>query len=53
MITEYLKKSGSFIKWLVPFALAVFLLFGCSGPEKEPDGSQAAGQALVVIETGE
>ena len=38
MTTEYWKKTGSFAKWLVPFAVAVFLLFGCgpagkSGPQ--------------------
>lgn len=34
MIIEYWKKIGSFAKWLVPFAVAVFLLFGCGPAEK-------------------
>lgn len=34
MIIEYWKKIGSFAKWLVPFAAAVFLLFGCGPAEK-------------------
>lgn len=32
MSTEYLKKFKSLAAWLVPFLLAVFLLFGCGTP---------------------
>lgn len=41
MITEYLKKSQGFFKWLVPFLLAVFLLFGCSAPAQKSAGITA------------
>lgn len=30
MTTEYLNRVKNFVKWLVPFVLAIFLLFGCS-----------------------
>lgn len=50
MITEYLKKSQGFFKWLVPFLLAVFLLFGCSSPAQTSaagivSGTEAAEEA--------
>lgn len=38
MVIDYLKKSGSFLKWLVPLVLSVFLLFGCSSPTEAPAG---------------
>lgn len=48
MVIEYLKRSGSFLKWLVPLVLSVFLLFGCSSKREVPDESQAVPQTAEV-----
>lgn len=49
MTSEYLRKVGSFVKWLVPFALAIFLLFGCGSPQQT--ALPTAGSAQSVQNT--
>ena len=49
MAIEYLKKVKSFAKWLIPFFMALFLLFGC-GPSQMGQGS-AETAAEVQLET--
>lgn len=41
MTIEYLKRFKSLVKWLVPFLLAIFLLFGCGNPAQEGNGSKS------------
>ena len=64
MTMEYWDKLRAFIKWLIPFAVAVFLLFGCGpqGMQAAPETEAAAGletgaaaletEAAAVLETG-
>ena len=49
MAIEYLKKVKSFAKWLIPFFMALFLMFGC-GPSQMGQGS-AETAAEVQLET--
>lgn len=52
MASEYIKKARSFITWLIPFFMAVFLLFGCGsaqlGQESPVPGGTAETAAEVV-----
>ena len=51
MIIEYWNKVRSFVKWLIPFFLAIFLLFGCGPAQTQesradmPVHQEQAGQA--------
>lgn len=42
MVSEYMKKARSFVTWLIPFFMAVFLLFGC-GSAQTGQGSPVPG----------
>lgn len=56
MTTEYLKKFKSLVAWLIPFLLAVFLLFGCGAPAKNqgitvPDETHTEAQVQAQAQT--
>lgn len=56
MTTEYLKKFKSLVAWLIPFLLAVFLLFGCGAPAKYqgitvPDETHTEAQVQAQAQT--
>lgn len=53
MTTEYLKKMRAFAKWLVPFALAVFLLFGCGSSGNASVSGQPSVTAAETAQAGE
>lgn len=47
MLAEYWKKVRSAVAWMVPFFVAVFLLFGCGSAGSVPNGAGAAGAGAV------
>ena len=52
MVSEYMKKARSFVTWLIPFFMAVFLLFGC-GSAQTGQGSPVPGGNTETTEASE
>lgn len=49
MKMEYWDKLRGFMKWLIPFAVAVFLLFGCSPKGTQADGASETAAAETIV----
>lgn len=55
MLRDYWKKAGAAMKWLIPFFVAVFLLFGCHPADHTTPGAmpESASSAVENADAGE
>lgn len=49
MIHDYISRAKPYIKWLLPFFLAVFFLFGCGGKPGQAELEQLPGQHAAEV----
>ena len=51
MLRDYWKKAEAAMKWLIPFFVAVFLLFGCRPANQTPPGAAAKSASAAAENT--